>query len=289
MVPPPPQTGPVPPPINPTGPEHVSQASHVGRSTPEPEAAVRSVDGDKKGASSLAGAPLREQTLVKAPPPPFPRTPDTDPSVSVDRVNPYIPPPSSTTSEIEPPDTPQTKSVVFIPLSPKSSATLRRHREEHTKSDTEDVAGDSDDGKNNNSKAAEPNHPPRRRRASDTEDDEEEEVIEMLPDRFDAQGRPLDGPASSRSSSHRRGGEFEYRSPRGAEGTNVRGAWGVAGTDAETVERIVRDVTGVLEGRGSWMGLIGGILSGSLLKGPAGGSSSNGGGDGGGGEGSGSW
>ena len=110
----------------------------------------------------------------------------------------------------------------------------------------------------------------------------------MLPDRFDAQGRPLDGPASSRSSSHRRGGEFEYRSPRGAEGTNVRGAWGVAGTDAETVERIVRDVTGVLEGRGSWMGLIGGILSGSLLKGPAGGSSSSGGGgDGGGGEGQG--
>ncbi len=93
----------------------------------------------------------------------------------------------------------------------------------------------------------------------------------MLPDRFDAQGRPLDGPALSRSSAHRRGGEFEYRSPRGAEGTNVRGAWGVAGTDAEAVERIVRDVTGVLEGRGSWMGLIGGILSGSLLKGPAGG------------------
>lgn len=53
----PPPTGPVPPPANPTGPEHVSEASRVGRSTPEPEAAVRSVDGDKKGASSLGGAP----------------------------------------------------------------------------------------------------------------------------------------------------------------------------------------------------------------------------------------
>jgi hypothetical protein len=49
----------------------------------------------------------------------------------------------------------------------------------------------------------------------------------------------------------------------------MRGEWGVAGTDAETVERIVNQVTGVLEGRGSWMGLISGILSGSLLDPPA--------------------
>jgi hypothetical protein len=45
-------TGPVPPPIDPTGPEHVSEASRVGRSTPDPGAAGRSDDGDK-GASSL--------------------------------------------------------------------------------------------------------------------------------------------------------------------------------------------------------------------------------------------
>jgi hypothetical protein len=47
----------------------------------------------------------------------------------------------------------------------------------------------------------------------------------------------------------------------------MRGSWGVAGTDAEAVERIVQNVTGVLEGRGSWMGLLGGFLNGSLLQG----------------------
>lgn len=106
---------------------------------------------------------------------------------------------------------------------------------------------------------------------------DEEEVIEMLPDRFDAQGRPLDGslPISRRGGSgpqwHSRRGDFEYRSPRGASGINMRGEWGVAGTDIEAVERIVQNVTGVLEGRGSWLGLVRGILSGSLLEGLEGG------------------
>src|SRR4051794_4557608 len=69
--------------------------------------------------------------------------------VFVDRVIPSdtTPPAGSTTSEVEPPDTPRTaKSVIFIPLSPKSSATLRRHHESQaTKSETEDMASDSDD------------------------------------------------------------------------------------------------------------------------------------------------
>ncbi|KAK4104536.1 hypothetical protein N658DRAFT_556424 [Parathielavia hyrcaniae] len=136
--------------------------------------------------------------------------------------------------ESAPEDTPRTpKAVVFIPLSPKSSATLRRHREEQaSKSETEDVPNGIDD------------------------DDDDEEVIEMLPDRFDAQGRPLDGsePSSSSRGWHSRRGDFEYRSPsRGAdnqEGLNMRGEWRVTGTDAEVVERVVQRVTGVLEGRG---------------------------------------
>ncbi|KAH6840653.1 hypothetical protein B0I37DRAFT_220197 [Chaetomium sp. MPI-CAGE-AT-0009] len=205
------------------------------------------------------------------------------------------PPTGPTTSEMEPPDTPRTsKSVIFIPLSPKSSATLRRHRESQaTKSETEDMASESNDNRNRGKRPAngEPDKT-RRRRNSDTSSDrpppsshrshdkdatsetDDEDAIEMLPDRFDAQGRPLDGSGSSRgggSNWHSRRGNFEYRSPRGANGTNMRGEWGVAGADPETVERLVRDVTGVLEGRGSWMGLIGGILSGSLLKGPGGG------------------
>lgn len=114
----------------------------------------------------------------------------------------------------------------------------------------------------------------RRPQPSDDEnsDEDEEDVIELLPDRFDAQGRPLDSSSTPRAGAgghwHTRRGDFAYRSPRGgADGFNMHGQWGISGTDAEAVERIVRNVTGVLEGRGSWMGLIGGLLSGSLLQG----------------------
>lgn len=216
-------------------------------------------------------------------------------------------PPVPTASETEP-DTPRTpaKSVIFIPLSPKSSATLRRHHEKQaTRSEDGDAASESDGNNRGRGKGLvdddddddEPARPRRRRdsdpssnrplvsrrrprdakSATSDDDDDDEEVIEMLPDRFDAQGRPLDGSASTPLSSrggpqwHSRRGDFEYRSPRGASGTNMRGEWGIAGTDAEAVERIVKNVTGVLEGRGSWMGLISGILSGSLLQGGGGG------------------
>ncbi|KAB5554406.1 hypothetical protein GE09DRAFT_1120838, partial [Coniochaeta sp. 2T2.1] len=65
-----------------------------------------------------------------------------------------------------------------------------------------------------------------------------------------------------------RQGDFVYRSPRGGRegGSNVAGRWGVAGTDDRPVEKIVERVTSVIEGRGSALGLLGGILSGSLLE-----------------------
>ena len=195
--------------------------------------------------------------------------------------------PTSTASETEPPETPRAvKSVTFIPLSPKSSATLRRHREEQeaAKSATEDVTSDSDDdygrsrdrgkgrGDHSSDRSLVSTRRPRtadKETASDLETDDED-VIEMLPDRFDAQGRPLDGSSLPRGSPrwHSRRGDFEYRNPRGADGFNMRGEWGIAGTDAEVVERVVQNVTDVLEGRRSWMGLIGGLLSESLLRGP---------------------
>lgn len=63
-------TGGIPPPITPTGPEHVSEASRVGRSTPdpepEPEAAVRSVNANKEGASSLGGAGALERPFLRS-------------------------------------------------------------------------------------------------------------------------------------------------------------------------------------------------------------------------------
>jgi hypothetical protein len=58
QVPPAPQVPPyAAPPATPAGPEHVSEALRVGRSTPEPEgAAARPVAGDTKGASALGSS-----------------------------------------------------------------------------------------------------------------------------------------------------------------------------------------------------------------------------------------
>ncbi len=187
------------------------------------------------------------------------------------------------------PDTPRSANrVTFIPLSPRSSVTLRRHRQEQeaAKSGNEDNTSDSEDERpscrDRKGKAPDMdldrdvnpmdmNVSRRRNRSSSqggSQDSDEEEVIEVLPDRFDAQGRPLDGfGRRSQGWTSRRGG-FEYRSPRGPGVPSMRGEWGVAGTDSEAVERIVRNVTGVLEGRASWLGLLGGLLSGSLLQGP---------------------
>lgn len=88
----------------------------------------------------------------------------------------------------------------------------------------------------------------------------------MLPDRFDEAGRPLAGSGADplRRWSSRRGA-FEYR-PRDPHdhGWNVRGAWGVGGTDAEVVNQISRSIGDVLEGRKSWMSLVGTVLKGAL-------------------------
>lgn len=53
----------------------------------------------------------------------------------------------------------------------------------------------------------------------------------------------------------------------------MRGTWGVAGTDPDQVERIVRDVSGMLAGEGApkgmggWLGLAGRLLGGALAGG----------------------
>ncbi|KAK5660086.1 hypothetical protein OQA88_13555 [Cercophora sp. LCS_1] len=128
---------------------------------------------------------------------------------------------------------PQTaKSVTFIPLSPRSKKTLKRHREEKEASEGEGYFD------------------------LDREDDD----VEELPERFNEDGTPLGGGSIGRSDRVRsRQGEFM--------GPGVVGQWGISGTDQEAVDRIVRNVTGVLEGRGSWLGVLGDILSGGLLKG----------------------
>ncbi|PSR98948.1 hypothetical protein BD289DRAFT_64493 [Coniella lustricola] len=109
---------------------------------------------------------------------------------------------------------------------------------------------------------------------SDRSSSPPEEEIEVLPDRFDTHGQPIDGsvPMGSSSSRHRgwtqRQGEFEYRSPRPG-GSQVRGSWGVAGSDPEHVERVMREVTGALSGDiprgvGGWLGLASKLLGGAM-------------------------
>ena len=101
----------------------------------------------------------------------------------------------------------------------------------------------------------------RRRRGGEVDSDSE---VEDLPDRFDSQGRPLDGRSATHSRWTARGGTFA-RPPRRAGGWDMQGAWQVSGTEQEAVERLVRSVTGALEGRRSWMGVIGDVLAGGLF------------------------
>ncbi|KAF4448549.1 hypothetical protein FALBO_16785, partial [Fusarium albosuccineum] len=88
-----------------------------------------------------------------------------------------------------------------------------------------------------------------------------DDVVEILPDRFDRNGKPLDDRSSSRRGWTSRRGDFEYR-PKHKGDWDVKGAWQVGGTDSESVERIVRGVTGALGGKGGWLGLLGTVLGG---------------------------
>ncbi|KAK4162661.1 hypothetical protein QBC43DRAFT_336194 [Cladorrhinum sp. PSN259] len=270
---PPPHMGPPGGPQNPPGPEHVSAASQIDRSLPEPAPAV--LHGDKKDGVKPQ-MPISSAAAMYTP---INYTPSTTPTAAGEEEE----------SDSDMPGTPRTaKSVIFIPLSPKSEATLKRHREkqEAARSGAEDgisdletpSESDTDDrdkkgkAKDTSSSWQSPLLPPPKTKAAptssgDEDNDEAESAVENLPDRFDSHGRPIDGSSSSSrgKKQHARRGDFEYRSPKSG-GPTVMGEWGVSGTDSEAVERIVQNVTGVLEGKGSWIGLLSGILSGKLLE-----------------------
>jgi hypothetical protein len=97
------------------------------------------------------------------------------------------------------------------------------------------------------------------RDGADISDDDS--AIEVLPDRFDAQGHPLDSSGRIIPQWTSRHGQFERR-PRHPGDWDIRGLWGVGGTDHEAVERIVQDVEGVLSGQGGWMGLLRDVVGG---------------------------
>lgn len=103
---------------------------------------------------------------------------------------------------------------------------------------------------------------------SNNSDTDTDATLEILPDRFTPDGQPLESCDRDRQLQSRRG-EFIYHDHHGNGLKQIAGTgqWGVSGTDAQAVDRIVRKVEGVLEGKGSWTGLVMGLLSGRLMEG----------------------
>lgn len=182
------------------------------------------------------------------------------------------------------------KNVGFAPLSPQSSRTMLRHHVETGQAIpgiSEKSAGKlpmnlpsahEDDDSLDDSRALTLSSYGRRsdRNDRDRRDYRDDDEVETLPDRFDSRGQPLSGsgasssrPGRSRSGFTSRRGDFEYRNPKRDDGWNIRGQWGVAGTDDSDVERIANGMKGALDGFGSGssklpgiFGLIGGVLEG---------------------------
>lgn len=167
------------------------------------------------------------------------------------------------------------KSVNFGPLSPKSSMTMKRHRAEaKAKEEKERQEQEAHDMLQGLVISDKPRSKPRdywqslsddesyfsRRRRHRGDDSSSDEAVEVLPDRFDKHGKPLDRRSRSRDWTSR-SGEFE-RKPKHKDDWDIKGAWQVGGTDNEAVEQIVRGVTGALEGKGGWLGILGNVLGG---------------------------
>lgn len=198
-------------------------------------------------------------------------------------------PPSTRSSSISTvPDSPppSAKTVGFVPLSPQSSRTLRKLHEDHeqTERGVSEAAAEESPAPEADDQVTRRSRPPIRRHRSDSDPSADrpvvqrrrrrrdesplsnDEEIEVLPARFDSAGRPLDAQDPRGWTS--RQGDFEYR-PQSRNGTHVRGAWGVGGTDPEMVNRMAQGVGNILEGRQGFLGLLGNVLS--HLPGPSGG------------------
>ncbi|KAG5926148.1 hypothetical protein E4U42_003586 [Claviceps africana] len=189
------------------------------------------------------------------------------------------------------------KSVTFIPLSPKSSQTMEQHRREHVEAlegdrrrpgddlnlgslqnghdrlttEYEEMRCDLHGGRRSSNPTC--SRPPVQRDKASRDDAASisvEEEIEDVPDRSDHLGRPLDGRTTRRDRRTTRQGTFQ-RQHQHPGGWDIEGAWQVSGTDGEAVERLVKNlvknVVSALEGQGSWMGVLGDVLGSGLLAG----------------------
>ncbi|KAK7952286.1 uncharacterized protein PG986_008014 [Apiospora aurea] len=209
-------------PYPPNAPESVSRSdnlNHSPRTAPDPSGATAQDGLKPRGRRSRRSRPLSRSSSVDSEPaaPPAPRS--------------------------------RSKSVSFIPLSPQSSQTLRKHH------DSQEQRSDSDPSSDRSL-----TH--RRGRRQDTDPSTEGNDVEVLPDRFDTSGRPLEPDDPRRWTT--REGNFEYR-PRD-RGTQIQGAWGVGGNDAEMVNRMAESVGSLLEGKSGLLGILGNVIS-NLPKG----------------------
>ncbi|XWX01436.1 hypothetical protein V2A60_009464 [Cordyceps javanica] len=163
------------------------------------------------------------------------------------------------------------KSVSFIPMSPKSTQTMQMHRRQQEHAANGDLSSQEDDASLDNNDTSVVRH----RRSSDTthdrprgrrrsHDSDSEDEVEDLPNRFDRQGQPLDRRFSSDDGWTSRSGAFR-REPQRPGDWDVQGAWHVGGTNDEAVERLAHGVTKALAGRGSWMQVIGEVLGAGAL------------------------
>ncbi|RYC59494.1 hypothetical protein CHU98_g6716 [Xylaria longipes] len=249
---PPPAAGYFPPPGGPghhPGPENVSQVPNIGVSRAHPDAS-RSATTPKQD-----GVRFEDDRLPT--------------------------PSSSTSSSTETNRT--TPKVHFRPLSPKSSRTLQRHREEtnetpsHVTND-ENAWRHNQDGKRSKDpypgtrSSSEPasnrlalTHRVRRPRSvSPASSDDDDNVVD-LPERFDSSGRPLDPrDRSSLRRSRPSYGEFEYQLQHPGD-VSIRGAWAALPASGDPdVAQLVQTVGGLLQNHRGFLGALGHLLQDGL-------------------------
>ncbi|EGX92309.1 hypothetical protein CCM_03681 [Cordyceps militaris CM01] len=219
----------------------------------------------------MTGYPPEPPPGPPEPPGPFPSGSPPGPTAGPVGPAPHVSNRTQSADNARPSPEAAAKSVSFIPMSPKSTRTMEMHRRQ------QELAGDGDISTHEDGISANDpdrsvarqrplsdithNRPRSRGRSLDSDSDEQ---VEEIPARFDDQGSPLDG----RSASHKRwrslSGEFQSKPQRPGD-WDVQGAWHVGGTNQEAVERLALGVTNALEGRGSWMQVLGEVLGSGVL------------------------
>ncbi|KAI1152000.1 hypothetical protein F4825DRAFT_476428 [Nemania diffusa] len=169
-----------------------------------------------------------------------------------------------------------TPKVHFGVLSPKSSQTLQRHREEKNETIADIVNDENALRRQDNRKLRDSysrkrssSDPPSSHRALERRDSrprgfsvnssDDDNVVD-LPDRFDSSGRPLDPRDRSLRRPRSSHGEFEYR-PQHPGDLSMRGAWAAFQSgDEPGVARLTQTVSELLQGQRGFLGTLGHIL-----------------------------